>query len=242
MRPHSLSRARRAGARITALFLATLLWGCAGPRAVTQDGRTGGMNAWGPVYAEPADAPRDADPPVAARTPAASGTGCAAPLAETEPRYLLPYEVGAAFEVRQGTCGPVTHRGRFAFAYDFDMPRGTPVLAARDGVVTAVVEHFPEDTNRSDEANYVVVRHDGGEASRYLHLQQDGVVVAVGDTVRAGDRIAYSGNSGRSVSPHLHFDVIGDCTGACPTLPATFLNAEDEALRAGRTYEARPLQ
>ncbi len=166
-------------------------------------------------------------------------TACTEPLELAEPLYLLPYATGDAFYVRQATCGSASHRGRFSYSYDFDMPRGTEVLAARDGVVSAVVIHHPENTNRSSHANYVAVRHNDGESSRYIHLRTGGSAVKVGDRVRAGDVIAFSGNSGRSSRPHLHFDVVSDCEkGPCPTIPATFLNSDHRAPRAGRTYQA----
>lgn len=169
-------------------------------------------------------------------------TTCMAPLDDTEPLYVLPYAVGDSYLVRQGTCGPVTHKGAFSYSYDFDMEPGTPILAARGGVVVSVVEQHPENTNRSRHANYVVIRHEDGQHSRYMHLQTDGVTVAEGDTVSAGDLIAYSGNSGRSSKPHLHFDVTNGCgrvSSRCPTLPVTFRNADDPAPAGGRSYEAR---
>lgn len=168
---------------------------------------------------------------------------CVAPLDATEPLYVLPYAVGEAYDVRQGTCGPVTHRRAFSYSYDFDMVPGTPILAARGGIVASVVEGHPENTNRSSHANYLVIRHEDGQYSRYLHLQREGVLVAEGDTVLTGDLVAYSGNSGRSSKPHLHFDVTGGCgrvSSRCPTLPTTFMNSEEKAPRGGQRVVALP--
>jgi len=247
---------------------AVILAGCAGPRVAGTG--AGVANAWGPVRTveraveerEPEEPPERvrAEPMVAVRTvsgPSAASsfdsasagpvndgpiTACTEPLEQAAPLYYLPYATGDAFYVRQATCGSASHRGRFSYSYDFDMPRGTEVLAARDGVVTAVVIRHPENTNRSSHANYVVVRHEDGQSSRYIHLKTGGAAVKVGDRVRAGDVIAYSGNSGRSSRPHLHFDVVSDCEkGPCPTIPATFLNSDHRAPRAGRTYQAYKL-
>lgn len=182
-----------------------------------------------------------ADAPSTPRAP--SYAECVAPLDTTEPLYTLPYAVGEEFAIRQGTCGPVTHRRAFSYSYDFEMEPGTPILAARGGIVASVVEGHPENTNRSSHANYVVIEHEDGQYSRYLHLQTNGVTVAEGDTVLTGDLIAYSGNSGRSSRPHLHFDVTAGCgrvSSRCPTLPVTFMNAEDKAPLAGRRYVALP--
>jgi murein DD-endopeptidase MepM/ murein hydrolase activator NlpD len=245
------------------LALAALAAGCAGPRAATTGADV--TNAWGPIRVTErytGNAPRTPRQEPVVAVAAVSGpdgeapsatdwmasdepvndapvTECTEPLEETEPLYLMPYAEGDEYYVRQATCGPASHRGRFSFAYDFDMPRGTPVLAARNGVVSAVVTGHPEGTNRSGDANYVVIRHEDGQSSRYLHLKTDGAAVRVGDRVRAGDVVGWSGNSGRSSRPHLHFDVVSDCDdGPCPTIPATFLNASHRAPRAGRTYQA----
>src|SRR5262249_35707562 len=55
--------------------------------------------------------------------------------------------------------------------------------------------------------NYVVIDHGDGTFSHYLHIKQGGSYVAVGRKVEQGERIAASGNVGRSMMPHLHFDV-----------------------------------
>lgn len=261
-----LSLSRPSGiplAGLAIVAIGVLLAGCAGTRGSST--RPGIANAWGPVRAGEGsratsptvvEKPRVAEPlihvekisgPVARPEPEADddpapATACTEPLESTEPLYFLPYAVGDAYFVRQATCGSASHQGRFSFSYDFDMPRGTPVLAARDGVVTAVVTGHPEGTNRSAHANYVVIRHEDGESSRYLHLRTGGATVKPGDRVRAGDVVAYSGNSGRSAHPHLHFDVVSDCDrGPCPTIPATFLNTSHRSPRAGRSYPALKL-
>ncbi len=62
-------------------------------------------------------------------------------------------------------------------------------------------EHFKK------RANLIFILHADGTIARYLHLQQGGAHVEVGDRVAAGALIGYSGNTGYSQSPHLHFDV-----------------------------------
>ena len=107
------------------------------------------------------------------------------------------------------------------------MPVGTPVIAARDGIVHTVRDDRPDGTRRVGDENLVFIWHEGNVVSRYIHLQQGGALVFEGQRVRRGDTIAYSGNSGQSAFPHLHFDVADRCgSGGCRTMPAAFLNAD----------------
>jgi murein DD-endopeptidase MepM/ murein hydrolase activator NlpD len=132
--------------------------------------------------------------------------------------YLLPWPGGVTHLCVQGNRGVVSHRGWEEYAYDFAMPVGSDVCASRAGVVVAVmVEH---DGNGLDKPNnYVAVDHGDGTFGWYHHLKQGGSYVEVGQQVDQGERIAASGNVGRSMMPHLHFNVTNrDGT----LLPVTF--------------------
>lgn len=125
--------------------------------------------------------------------------------------YGLPWQAGETYTCGNAWNGFGAHRGDYAQALDFTMPVGTRVVAARDGVVFAVENRFNQggnDPGLGDKANYVYIRHDNGTYGRYLHFRQNGVVVAVGQPVRQGQLIGYSGNTGWSTEPHLHFDVM----------------------------------
>jgi len=90
------------------------------------------------------------------------------------------------------------------------MPVGTTVRAARDGTIVRVVEHFGVggiEERFKKRANAIFVLHGDGTIARYLHLRRDGALVENGDRVREGDPIGFSGNTGYSQKPHLHFDV-----------------------------------
>jgi murein DD-endopeptidase MepM/ murein hydrolase activator NlpD len=86
---------------------------------------------------------------------------------------------------------------------DFGAPVGTPVLASASG---KVIVAKPSGYN-GGYGKYVVVEHDNGTQTLYAHLSS--VLVVVDDEVTKGEKIALSGNTGRSTGPHLHFEVRG---------------------------------
>ncbi|GGB49541.1 peptidase M23 [Oceanisphaera marina] len=92
---------------------------------------------------------------------------------------------------------PITGRVQPHKGTDFAVPIGTPVLAPGDGVVVKAVRH-------ALAGNYLVIRHGRQYTTRFLHLSK--FLVKQGDTVRRGQRIALSGNTGRSTGPHLHYE------------------------------------
>jgi murein DD-endopeptidase MepM/ murein hydrolase activator NlpD len=126
-------------------------------------------------------------------------------------RYSIPWASNLRFEVGQAVGGTYTHTGGWRFAFDFWMPVGTPIRAARDGTVVRVVENFVGAGTQErfkKRANLIFILHADRTIARYLHLQQGGAYVEIGDRVEAGDLIGFSGNTGYSQNPHLHFDVI----------------------------------
>jgi murein DD-endopeptidase MepM/ murein hydrolase activator NlpD len=162
--------------------------------------------------------------------------------------YILPFEIGTARLVwRTSSHFNPGNRGVGLYAIDFDMPIGTPLVAARAGKVVAVQDRFVDGNDRDLEENFVMIQHDDGSVARYIHLQQGGVLVAQGDDVRQGQRVARSGNSGQTGGPHLHFDVqtcgpnLPPHYNALPcgmTLPLSFRNAGAQVcgLVPGRRY------
>lgn len=151
------------------------------------------------------------------------------------PPYVLPFSEGS-FRVAQAYGGTFSHTGTFFFSYDFVMPIGTPIVAARAGVVHAVEESFVDYDNMIGHENYIVIAHADGTFARYLHLTQDGAIPEVGDTVEAGETIALSGNTGFSTLPHLHFDVTTGCAlplPACQTVEYWFANSSERQPTSG---------
>jgi murein DD-endopeptidase MepM/ murein hydrolase activator NlpD len=126
--------------------------------------------------------------------------------------YRLPFEEGQSYPVSQAYGGKLTsHNNREnLYAVDFAMPPGTPVVAARAGVVIDATLRHSEggyDVKFLDKANTVAVVHDDGTVAEYAHLSTSADVVKVGQRVAAGDLLGYSGNTGYSSGPHLHFIV-----------------------------------
>ena len=156
--------------------------------------------------------------------------------------YILPYAVGKNIVVGQGNCTDGSHEiNTFqAYAYDFDMPMGTAVVASRAGVVIKVVSQFADNTGVSGEENIIIIRHSDTRISGYYHLRQNSVLVGLGSTISQGQLIAKSGNSGDSSAPHLHFEV-AVCED-CDTLPITFRNTRSHSngLIEGQSYTALP--
>jgi murein DD-endopeptidase MepM/ murein hydrolase activator NlpD len=158
-------------------------------------------------------------------------------LAEESSEYVLPYTQTTSYKLLQGYNGPWGHEKHCAFAYDFQMPIGTPVHAARSGKVVHIEQRYRDGTRKPGEENVVVVQHDDGTFARYYHLTQNGVKVALGDNVKQNQAIASSGDSGASAGPHLHFDVTKDCfEWGCQTIKMEFSNTKENPLKVGQSY------
>jgi murein DD-endopeptidase MepM/ murein hydrolase activator NlpD len=162
--------------------------------------------------------------------------------------YVLPFAIGMSYQVSQSYCySNGGHRNQLA--YDFVLPIGADVVAARAGEVVAVREDSPDDGQGQGEHNYVFIRHEDGTVAFYAHLAQDRVDVEVGDLVEQGERIGASGNSGLTGGPHLHFGVYRTWPNReGHDVPVNFSNADGPldargGLLSGRMYTAldRPI-
>lgn len=114
--------------------------------------------------------------------------------------YLFPVslEVSRVTQLFGPRTHPVTGKPQNHGGMDIGVASGTPVHAMEDGVVIAA---------RWDDGGgyYVKIEHADKKVSAYLHLTT--FIVRVGQRVRKGEVIAYSGNTGTSTAPHLHVEV-----------------------------------
>jgi murein DD-endopeptidase MepM/ murein hydrolase activator NlpD len=158
--------------------------------------------------------------------------------------YALPYASGQSYRVLQGYGSRFSHTGLEEFAVDLDMPIGTAVHAARAGVVARVEESHEKgcwEDGCGKYANFIVILHSDGTTGEYYHLKQNGALVAVGDSVSQGQRIGYSGNTGHTTMPHLHFAVYRATEGGnSQSIPVRFQGADGiiSRPRRGGRYQA----
>ncbi|MHA6491936.1 peptidoglycan DD-metalloendopeptidase family protein [Pseudomonas borbori] len=165
-------------------------------------------------------APRDAGKPLS-YTPRLRYALGDPRLVPTQNKYPLPWR-GGPFRLTQGANGQYSHftpKGRYAM--DIAMPEGTPIVAARSGVVVKT-ENGQSGRGNNPSGNYVRILHDDGTMGVYLHLMKGSVTVSEGQRVDSGNLIARSGNTGNSTGPHLHFVVQRNVGLALESIPFDF--------------------
>jgi hypothetical protein len=173
---------------------------------------------------------------------------CAPDPADTA--YYLPWACNQTETVTQGNHGDICgsyggdHTGAQAYAWDFGLPRHSGLKATRGGTITLVAnvtgpggacyDGCPQAFGSSDfwaccngcinTSNHVNIDHGDGAVSTYWHM--DVVTVSLGQHVNRGDLIGYSGTSGCSSGPHLHFQTMGHCPSSyCASIPISFAEA-----------------
>lgn len=97
---------------------------------------------------------------------------------------------------------PFTKARKMHYGMDFTAPKGTPIYATGDGVITRA------DNNSSGYGKHIRIDHGYGYLSLYAHLSQYNV--KQGQKVKRGDLIGFVGSTGRSEAPHLHYEVWKD--------------------------------
>ena len=157
------------------------------------------------------------------------------------------------WKVSQGFDGRITHKDDWKYAWDFVITdeKGkefgntgkltedylcfdTPVVAPLDGEVVRVIDNIPDNkigeiNLKQNWGNTIIIDHGEGLFSSLSHLKRRSAEVKEGDKIKKGDVIAKCGNSGRSPTPHLHFqfqltDKVGDKTYKFPFSHFLFRN------------------
>jgi len=152
-----------------------------------------------------------------------------------------PFPAGESYPISQGFNGSSTHNTPDSeYALDIVMPVGTTILAVQAGVVMDIEEDFNKggtDLKKfADKANHVRILHEDGTMAVYAHLDLASVMVRAGARVKAGQRIARSGNTGFSSGPHLHFALQQNIGMQLVSLPFRFASSD------GTDFEPRESQ
>lgn len=114
------------------------------------------------------------------------------------PTYIKPIAGGRVSSNFGSRSAPTKGASTNHKGVDWAVPIGTAVVASNAGTVTKAGW-------ASGYGYAVYIRHADGRETRYAHLSK--VLVKAGQTVSQGQRIALSGNTGRSTGPHLHFEI-----------------------------------
>lgn len=113
--------------------------------------------------------------------------------------YRQPFKGDYPITQAYGVVIPgVTYKNRPHSGIDYGCPKGTPILASNDGVVVF------SDFDNSGFGHLVTIQHNDGNATLYAHLSSRSVVLR--QKVQQGEVIGYSGSTGNSTGPHLHFE------------------------------------
>ncbi len=113
------------------------------------------------------------------------------PVSNTDLKYLAS---GFGYRI-----DPVYKTTKFHAGIDFTAPTGTPIYATGDGTILQPIDGY------SGYGNFVRINHGYGYVTLYAHMSK--IAVKPGQKVKRGDVIGYVGNTGKSVGPHLHYEV-----------------------------------
>jgi hypothetical protein len=116
--------------------------------------------------------------------------------------YEIPWPAGRTYPVLAGNGEGGTHQGEFLHSWDFSIPVGDVVCAARGGVVMSV-----RDSGADGRGLGITIDHGDGTLALYGHLMRGGILVKRGERVLTGEPIAKIGPEAGGASPHLHFHV-----------------------------------
>lgn len=151
--------------------------------------------------------------------------------------WPVGYKVNARSPYGWRKKHPITGKRTFHHGVDVALPTGTQLIAPADGVVV--------HKNRTSSAGHnLIIRHEGTWHTVYYHLQKASHL-SIGDEVKAGDKIALSGNTGASTGPHLHWELRrsrtwGDSENPMPYVVGPFVEYEPEPVPEPVVPEPEP--
>ncbi len=146
--------------------------------------------------------------------------------------FYLPLQCGVQATVTQGNNGATSHNGLHAYAFDFGLGLGTPLVAMADGIVSLIFDETgPGDPcyggggpECGPYGNLVIVLHGDGSTSLYKHLNE--VHVTPGEFVPRGGILGLSGSTGYSTGRHAHVMRMENCGQfKCQSIPTQFVEA-----------------
>jgi murein DD-endopeptidase MepM/ murein hydrolase activator NlpD len=153
---------------------------------------------------------------------------------DTQYLYTLPVPRGSNYRILQGYNGSFSHyRDYNRYAIDFAMPVGDTIYSVRDGEVGYLFEDSDIGGNHEAYLNYsntIMIVHEDGTVAQYSHLQKDGVLVELGQQVRAGQPIGISGETGFVSGAHLHFNLMKPTPSELVSIPLNFEQHPGETL------------
>lgn len=141
--------------------------------------------------------------------------------------YHWPVDSRSCPRITQGFNGKFSHTKESSqYAVDIALSVGTPIVAARKGVVVRVKDDYHMGGVNDfflDKGNYVSILHEDGTFALYAHILLGTAAVKPGDKVDVGTMLAKSGSSGFSSGPHLHFVVYKNKGFAQASIPFQFI-------------------
>lgn len=169
-------------------------------------------------------------------------------LKDLPPLPIVPSPLaGGPYPITQGFHGAASHSEHVQslHAVDVAVPPGTPVLAVSDGRVMDLERDFSRSgwqREYADEANFVRVLHEDGTMALYAHLQPEGIEVVAGQRVKVGQVLAYSGNTGYSSGPHLHFALQVNHDQLLQSIPFEFIDVGRPPRRGDVLVGVKPVR
>ncbi len=151
--------------------------------------------------------------------------------------FYLPLTCGTKATVSQGNFGNFSHQGQSAYAFDFSLGTGTPLVAIEAGTVHKLYNQTKPGhpcyngggQECSGHANYVTLLHGDGTTSIYAHLSE--VTVSLGQQIPRGVSIGLSGSTGWSTGRHAHVARQQNCGGGwCQSIAVAFVDVPGDGV------------